>query len=74
MPQIGKIEKSGDFFMLRLPPQCAEHLGLDEGDEVVINLVQDHLEIGHTAHRRLLAVETGRRLSARYRNVIANRG
>jgi len=74
MPQIGKIEKSGDSLMLRLPTQCADHLGLAEGDEVIINLVHDGLEIGFAAHRRHLAVETGRRLSARYRNVIATRG
>jgi antitoxin component of MazEF toxin-antitoxin module len=73
MPQIGKIEKQGDYLGLRLPQEYAEQLGLTEGDEVVINLVHDRLEIGYAAHRRLLAIEKGRERSARYRGVVTER-
>ncbi len=73
MPQIGKIEKLGDSLVLRLPPEYVAQLGLAEGDEVAISLVQERLEIGFTANRRLLAIEKGRELSARYRGVVTAR-
>lgn len=73
MPQIGKIEKQGDYLFLRLPSDYAEQLGLAEGDEVVISREHDCLAIGSTTRRRLLAIEKGRDLSARYRGVVTAR-
>jgi antitoxin component of MazEF toxin-antitoxin module len=73
MPQIGKIEKHGDALYLRLPSEYAEQLSLAEGDEVVISRAHDSLAIGSTMRRKLLAVEKGRQLAARYRGVFTAR-
>jgi antitoxin component of MazEF toxin-antitoxin module len=73
MPQIGKIEKQGETLILRLPSEYAEQLSLAEGDEVVISRLHDSLEIGSTKRRRLLAIEKGRELAARYRRVFTAR-
>lgn len=73
MPQIGKIEKQGDSLILRLPAEYAEQLRLAEGDEVVISRAHDSLAISSTTRRKLLAVEKGRELAARYRGVFTAR-
>lgn len=73
MPQIGKIEKHGESLFLRLPSDYADQLSLTEGDEVVISRAHDSLGISSTTRRRLLAIEKGRELSARYRGVVAKR-
>ena len=50
-----KIEQSKDSLVIKLPTECLNALGLDEGDEVFISLDQ--------ANERIIISPTGSRLA-----------
>ena len=73
MPQIGKNENQANNLNKRLPADYVKEHVLTDEDKVLINRAHDGLGIPSTLRRRLLAIEKGRELSARYRGVVVKR-